>query len=356
MYLGIDFGNGKIKLCALFLSPRRVVWKSYPLDRNQGYLKAVAQALEAFWASLGHDARAVVSAMVSTSQSFSYPNFQAAHQEALAIFKQYLPQASFVSMDGNVYSLREAQAFSGRDCARFAGTKSLGTAYLASKIHQNALSLDTGTTSTDIVPILDGVVDPASRQDPAGFHFKRFSARLTWVGLTATPLDYLCRELDINGQCLALIPRIGFTEAVASLLELVPPELAKVHAYGGVFPTRERAFFQLAQAFGGDRLLMPETLLLECAEALHQCMIRRVAEAIRKVLAEVGPLENAVVSGLGREAIAYPALLQAGFRPENIKDLACELSQDHLASASSAYGMALLAAEHHLGKPLPLLP
>ncbi|HBN08388.1 MAG TPA: hypothetical protein DD435_06995 [Cyanobacteria bacterium UBA8530] len=296
--------------------------------------------------------------MVTTSHFPSYADFEEAHRHTVAILSKELPQSRLLGLEGKEYALSEAAKISGKDCARFAGTKFFGSAFLASKILPDGLSLDTGTTSTDIIPLVGGKIDPESLVDPTAFHLRRMaSGRLCWIGLTATPLDYIAREIETKFGKYSLFPRLGYSEAIAAILEFVPPELARLHAYGGLYPSKEEAFFPLAQAVGGDRILLDPEKLEALAKALHQEMIKRVALSIEKVSKDVHLKKKiAVVSGLGREAIARKALLQAGFMEEDIFDLDSILGRDHLASASSAYGLALMAAERFSDQAFSLLP
>lgn len=353
MFLGIDWGNGKIKFCLLRLNPTQIHWKSLPFERSkpESFEEGVPANLDRFLDGFGLKREHIKRAVVTSSHFGSYPTFEAAHQHTVAVLRRELPQASLMSIDGTDYSLDKAAKITGKDCARFAGTKFWGTAYLASKLVPDGLSLDTGTTSTDIIPLVGGEVDPEGKEDPTSFHLRRMaSGRLCWIGMTATPLDYISPTIETPFGQYTLFPRLGYSEAIAALFEWVPPELAKLHAYGGLYPTKEQAAFYLAQAVGGDRLLLNPEEIEAIARALHGKMIERISASIVRV-GVTG--KRAVVSGIGR-MLAREALERAGF--SDIVDLDERLGHDHLASASSAYGLALFAAEKEGGKALSLLP
>ncbi|MNX74581.1 hypothetical protein D3C86_1060260 [compost metagenome] len=267
-------------------------------------------------------------------------------------------RAFLVGADGALYRSDEAIAMQGREVLRFAATKFWGSAYLASKLVHNGLSVDVGTTSTDVIAILDGAIERASQADPDGYNLSRLETqRLMWYGMTATPLDYVTKQASAGGRAYPLYPRMGATECLTRILDLVPAELAATHAYFGRYPSREAAFSDLAQAFGLDRELLREAELVSLADNLHRQLIARIAEGIARVAAQAGlghPKElDAAVMGLGKDALARPALLACGVPHDRIRDLEDVLGPE-LSAVSTAYGAALKGLESLTDTPQPL--
>jgi Predicted transcriptional regulator/sugar kinase len=368
--LGIDLGNAKVKF--VVLEPRgegpEAIWgggsipyspKLMP-DRRADFDEGLPLALARFLIShafLPEDFDRVV---VSTSHFFSYPSFEEAHRHTVELLERLFPanEVLLLGAEGRLYTLAEARALSGPQVVRFAATKFWGSAYLASKLISNGLSIDTGTTSTDLIPILEGKPDPAAAQDPDRYNLDRLKTqRFIWYGMTATPLDYLAHEAEAAGEVWPLYPRVAKTEVLTAILDLAPRDLAEAHAYGGAFPSVAAARFQLAQACGLDCQLIPEETLTAIARDLYQRLVARVAASVRKVAehAGLGPLSEAeaAVMGLGRESVARDALLQAGFRAERLVDVEAVLGSE-LSSVSTAYGAALKGLEDLLGETLEL--
>jgi uncharacterized hydantoinase/oxoprolinase family protein len=368
--LGIDLGNAKVKFVALNEASGgpEALWggglipytaKRLPdrrLDFDEGLPAALARFLITHAFTLEDFDRVVV----STSHFFSYPSFEAAHGHTLELLERIFPAASlrFLGAEGRLYTLSEARALTGPQVVRFAATKFWGSAYLASKLIPHGLSIDTGTTSTDLIPIVDGKPDPLAAGDPDRYNLDRLKTeRFIWYGMTATPLDYLAHEAEAAGERWPLYPRMAKTEVLTAILGLAPRELTEAHAYGGQFPSVEAARFQLAQACGLDVHLIGEEKLAEIARDLTRRMVERIAASVRKVAghADLGPLENAygAVMGLGRESVAREALLQAGFLPERLIDVEAVLGAG-LSSVSTAYGAALRGLEDLLGESLEI--
>lgn len=368
--LGIDLGNAKVKFVALEDGPSgpEAVWggggipyspKLMPdrrADFDGGFPAALGRFLIAH-ALLPEDFDRIV---VSTSHFFSYPSFEDAHAHTVELLERLFPGADvrLLGSEGRLYTLPEARDLKGAQVVRFAATKFWGSAYLASKLISHGLSIDTGTTSTDLIPILGGRPDPEAAQDPDRYNLDRLKTqRFVWYGMTATPLDYLAHEAEASGEVWPLYPRVAKTDVLTAILGLAPRDLTETHAYGGEFPSVEAARFQLAQACGLDRRLIPEETLTEIARDLYRRLVDRIASSARKVagLSGLGPLDQAeaAVMGLGRESVARDALLQAGFRAERLVDVEAVLGHE-LSSVSTAYGAALKGLEDLLDRTLEL--
>lgn len=368
--LGIDLGNAKVKFCLLESAAEtpEAIWggglipfspKLLPdrqVDFETGFPAALARFLIA-QALTPADLDAVV---LSTSHFFAYPSFERAHRHTLDLMARLFPPETvrILGCEGRLYRLDEASDLEGRQVVRFAATKFWGSAYLASKLIRDGLSIDVGTSSTDLVPVIDGRPDPEAAKDPDGYNLGRLvTERFIWYGMTATPLDYVSHVAEVAGTPWPLYPRMAKTEVLTSILALAPRGLTETHAYGGKFPSEEAAMFQLAQACGLDVELIGAETLRAIATDLAGRMVSRISQSIRKVadlagLGELSELEGAVM-GLGRETVARDALLEAGLRPERLVDVEAVLGSG-LSSVSTAYGAALRGLEEVSGRPIDL--
>lgn len=362
--LGVDLGNSKVKFVSLKHQAGKLeaCWGSYPLpftaDRRSDFEAGLLATASTFAAEHGLE-RLPDQVVVSTSHFYSYPSFrEALHHTADLVAALWEESALLIAADGKLWSPKDAMGLDGRQVLRFAATKFWGSAYLASKLIRHGLSVDVGTTSTDAIAIHDGQIEPTAAEDPDGFNLARLETqRLMWYGMTATPLDYAARQATVGDHTYFLYPRQASTECLTRILDLVSPELAKQHAYFGRYPSRDEALTDLAQAFGLDRELLSETELLNLAANLHRQLIARVAEGLERVIAHARLGEpraiEAVVMGLGKEALAIPALLACGIPRSKIHDVETCLGSE-LSAVSTAYGVALKGLEDLLGRSLDI--
>lgn len=365
--LGIDLGNSKVKYVALELAGDRPTarFATYALpytaeqmpDRSTDFEAGLVTTSSAFMAATGLQAGDFDQVVVATSHFYSYPTFrQALHHTARLTAAVWGDAVRLIGADGRLYTTSEALDRTGTEVLRFAATKFWGSAYLASKLIERGLSVDVGTTSTDAIAIVDGAIDPSSHHDPDRFNLGRLeSQRLMWYGMTATPLDYAARRASAGERSYYLYPRMAQTECLTRILDLVPEELARQHAYFGRYPSREEALFELAQAFGLDREILSDRDLVDLASNLHRQLIARVAEGVARVIAQAGlghPASiQAAVMGLGKDALARQALLACGVKHDRIVDVESVIGPD-LVAVSTAYGVALKGLEEVVGRSL----
>jgi hypothetical protein len=170
------------------------------------------------------------------------------------------------------------------------------TAHLVALDHPDALLIDTGTTTTDIIPILDGFVVARGRTDPE----RLASGELVYTGALRTPAEAIASEIALRGETIGVSAE-GF--ALAGDVHLwrgdLDPVDYTVPTPDGRPVTREFAGERLARVVCADREMLDEAAISGIAEALACAQVSRMAAAIRRVVARCPSLDTAVVTGLG---------------------------------------------------------
>src|SRR6185503_17877637 len=212
------------------------------------------------------------------------------------------------------------------------------TARVVAQSLPDALLIDIGTTSTDIIPIVDGEVAASGWTDPD----RLASGELVYSGAVRTPVEALAVSVPLQGR------EVGLSAEACALSgdvyvwrgELEPPD------YSAPTPdrrpaTREFAGERLARAICADREMVNEAGVTEIADALAMAQAERIAAAIGHVRARHVALHTAVVTGVGA-FIAERAARLAGL---DVVTLASALGSD-AARCAPAASVALLL-EHH---------
>jgi len=185
--------------------------------------------------------------------------------------------------------------------------------WLAARVSDGIL-VDIGTTSTDIIPLVDGRPLPAGRTDPA----RLLSRELVYTGAVRTPAEALVREVPLHGSS-ALVAAEGFAtigDAHVWLGRLDPADYT-VPTADGRPPTREFAGERLARVVCGDREMLDDAAIDGIARALVEAQLEQVAGAIARVCERCRNPGRAVVAGLG-DFIAAEAARRAGLAPAPI--------------------------------------
>jgi probable H4MPT-linked C1 transfer pathway protein len=221
------------------------------------------------------------------------------------------------------------------------------TACLVAERCRSALLIDVGTTTTDIIPVVDGEVVALGKTDPD----RLASGELVYTGALRTPVEAIVRDVpyrdgraSVSAEAFALIGDVHLWRKHLALGEYTVP------TPDGRAVTREFAGERIARVICADRELLDESDIERIAESVAAEQVSTIAAAIRRVRSRHPSLKTAVVTGLG-EFIAREAALAAGL---NVVSLADDLGVD-AARYAPATAVALLAgpakAGHYAGGP-----
>lgn len=233
--------------------------------------------------------------------------------------------------DGRFVSVAEARA----EPLKTAAANWLALATFAGRLAPSgpALLFDLGSTTADLVPLLDGVPVPRGRTDPE----RLACCELVYTGVRRTPL-------------CALLGAAGAAELFATTLDVylvlgLTPEDANDHGTADGRPaTRDAALARLARMRCADRETCAETDILDLARHVRGEQVRLLRSAKERVAATLpAPPRMVLTAGSGefltREAVG------AGERILSLK----ERWGPHLSQSACAYALAVLAMERWHG-------
>lgn len=355
--LGIDIGNSKVKFCALKLKNKELtaIWESYSLpythNRRLDFEIGFYQRLEDFLnKKLLMKKTDIDLAICCSSNSYSFTTFDLGVLHTAQILKDnFSNNIKIISANGELYSPDEVLSMYGINLYRFALTNFYGSAYLGSKLIKNGISIDIGTTTTDIIPIKDGEIDPDNLKYPDNYIEHRYSSKkINWYGMTITPLCFLTDSIPLNGKKYSIVPRDYYTDLVISVLELMDIKLIQRHAYFDYFPNNNTSASKIAQFIGLDDKLLSYKDIKKIAQYLYKRLIDKIVSSIRYVIKtefkdyKLNEIEIASFA-LGQDVLTKPAIIKAGLNENNIKTL--QDKRNNLWTVTSAYALALKAFE-----------
>ena len=170
------------------------------------------------------------------------------------------------------------------------------TAREVANYYPDALLIDIGTTTTDIIPIVAGQLVVTGRTDPA----RLASGELVYTGVLRTPTEAMADHVVIGGEAVSVSAE-GF--AVAGDVHVwrgdLDPAEYSVPTPDGRPPTREFAGERLARVICADRELLDHVAVSAVAGSLANAQVVRIVAAINRVRARHPSLRRAVVTGLG---------------------------------------------------------
>ncbi len=162
--------------------------------------------------------------------------------------------------------------------------------------HPDALLVDIGTTTTDLVPIVGGEVVAVGHTDPE----RLMSAELVYTGALRTPAEAIASYVPL-GDALAGVSAEGF--ALAGDVHVWRGDLQPADytcpTPDGRPATRDFAGERLARVVCADRDMLDEAAITRLADALGRAQVRTIQAAIQRVLEPHPSIGVAVVTGLG---------------------------------------------------------
>jgi probable H4MPT-linked C1 transfer pathway protein len=239
------------------------------------------------------------------------------------------------STDGAFVNVEEAR----RDHLKVAAANWHATATFAGRYVPSgpAILVDVGSTTTDVIPILDGRPVPQGLTD----YVRLYTFELVYTGVRRTPL---CTILGFNGAA----ELFATTLDAYLLLGLIPEDPTDCDTADGRPATRPYARARVSRMLGGDAEVISEDTTTSIAEGVYEQQCDRLHYAVEHAMSrlervmhdrEIEP--TLILSGAG-EFLARHALRHRGTDQDRslTETLGLEVSR-----CAPAYALAVLATE-----------
>lgn len=208
-----------------------------------------------------------------------------------------------------------------------------------------AILIDIGTTTTDLIPILDSQVVALGRTDTERLQ----AGELVYAGVRRTPLMALGTELPHRGRPTGLAAELfASTLDVYLTLGLIEPDPLDESTADGRPATVAAARDRLGRMIAADRAEFSDDDALALAESADAALIDRLARAADRACGPtIGRPAAAIVGGSG-EFLARR--LAARLLPPEAPLIDLDLAWNPAASAAAcAFAVMTLAAEEQGG-------
>ncbi|MGO4335622.1 hydantoinase/oxoprolinase family protein [Labrys sp. KB_33_2] len=218
-------------------------------------------------------------------------------------------------------------------------------AFVASRL-PNALLVDIGSTTSDLIPIEEGSVAGLGYTDAE----RLASGELVYAGVVRTPLMSLADRLPFQGQDVTLVAEHFATIAdVHRLLGTLPEEADQHDTADGRDKSLASTRTRLARVVGQDAGDAPDHVWSELAAHFAELQLRRLHDAAARILSRrKGEARPPLVGcGVGR-FVAQALATRMGLAYHDLADLvpSSDGSKSYWASSCApAVSLALLAAE-----------
>ena len=214
----------------------------------------------------------------------------------------------------------------------------MASATLVARTFPDALFIDVGSTTSDVIPIVAGRVIAQGRSDTGRLR----SGELVFTGALRTPICALVRSVPFRGRrCRVAAEHF----AIAADVHLW---LGRIHADDYTCETpdnrgrsRQEAGARLARMICADLEMLSADDVTAIAEHVARAQLRQIAGGLRQVMRRLGPRCPALAVLAGQGAfLARAAAAELGLA---IHDLAADLGPASARAAPAAAVAFLLA-------------
>jgi (4-(4-[2-(gamma-L-glutamylamino)ethyl]phenoxymethyl)furan-2-yl)methanamine synthase len=345
--LGWDIGGANVKAAWMEMRNNRVervqvVSQPFEIWREKDRLPEVLQRLGAAVAPNGFAHAMAITITAELSDVFATK--REGVQFVLNCIQQSFPErATYVlSLLGGFVPLGEAQL----QPLNFAATNWLASAQYVAGQCPNCLLVDVGSTTTDILPILNGRVCVGGRTDMA----RLTSGELVFTGALRTNLAAIVQSIPVAGRyCRVASEYFAVSGDIHLILGYLSPQDYTCTTPDGRPPSIESARGRLARLVCADTEMLSAAEIDEIARYVFERQVRQIREGLGQVLSRLPELRGHPVIVLGAGAFLGEAAVKSmGMEIGNMRN---DWGQKELAVAPCLAAAHLLA--EHLKSEMP---
>jgi len=244
-------------------------------------------------------------------------------------------QSWVYGVDGCFRSIADARA----QPQLVAAANWMASATLTAQTVPDALFIDVGSTTTDVVPIVGGRVVACGRTDLDRLR----TGALVYSGALRTPVCAIVSSVPLSaGRCRVAAEHFAIAADVHLWLGNIEERDYTCDTPDGRGRSRSEAGARLARVVCADSEMLSSENITSIAEHVARAQVRQIAGGIRRVLRQLGSSAPrvAVLAGQGT-FLAKAALRDAGLE---VRDLSDEWT-DAAARAAPATAVACLLAQ-----------
>ena len=221
------------------------------------------------------------------------------------------------------------------------------TGWMISQLIKNCIIVDVGSTTTSIIPVINGKVAATGITDPE----KLQNGELVYSGSLRTNIAAIVDAIPVKGRLTRVSSEL-FAQSgdVHLLLNNIGQEDYTAETCDGRGKTRKETAARLARVVCADVDMLNEQEIVAMAKFVYERQVEQIAAGLKQVYERRQPIQEektVVVTGLGINFLARKAAEKVGFK--QIIDIK-ELVGAEAAVVSPSVGVALMVATGLEGK------
>jgi len=270
-----------------------------------------------------------------------------------------------LDVDSSLRSMEAAKS----EPLKVAAANWAATGWLVAQLVKTCVVVDVGSTSTSIIPVVDGHVSAAAKTDLE----KLMVGELVYTGSLRTNVAAIVGSVPLRGGTAQVSSELFAQSGDVHLaLGNIGEGDYTTETADGRGKTRREALSRLPRVVCADIEMLTKEEIVQIARYVHEQQVEQVAEGLSQVYSRVKSLTTAkvpvVITGIGKEFIARAAAQKIAV--DEIIDLekVClgdafvyrmplsPSSQSDLVKVSPAVGVALMLASKLEGRKVKWTP
>jgi probable H4MPT-linked C1 transfer pathway protein len=217
----------------------------------------------------------------------------------------------------------------------------VATGWMISQLIKNCIIVDVGSTTTSIIPVINGKVAATGRTDLE----KLQNGELVYSGSLRTNVAAIVDAIPVKGKMTRVSSELfAQTGDVHLLLNNIGQKDYTAETCDGRGKTRKEAAARLARVVCADTDMLNEQEIVAMAKFVYERQVEQIAAGLKQVYERKQSIQGEkmiVVAGFGRNFLARKASGKVGFK--QIIDMQ-ELVGAEAAVVSPSVGVALMVA------------
>jgi probable H4MPT-linked C1 transfer pathway protein len=248
-----------------------------------------------------------------------------------------------LDVEANLLSVKDAQ----REPLKVASANWAATGWMISQLIKDCIVVDVGSTTTSIIPVIDGKIAAESKTDLE----KLQNGELVYSGSLRTNVAAIVNAIPVRGRVTRVSSEL-FAQSgdVHLILGNIGEEEYTAETCDGRGKTVREVIARLARVVCADIDMLTEQEIRDMAKFVYDRQVEQISGGLSQVYERIKPSlqeKTVVVTGLGRNFLARKAAENAGFK--DIIDMKEYLGAD-AAVVSPSVGVALMLATKLEGK------
>jgi probable H4MPT-linked C1 transfer pathway protein len=344
--VGWDIGAANVKAAGLTLqkdrdAQERVASRPFEIWRDKGRLPQVLQEVLNLVAP--HERPQAMGVTMTAELSDVFATKREGVRFVLEkVKKSFCESAIYVfGLSGKFVPLKKSQTRP----LDFAATNWLASAQWIAGQFRDCLIVDVGSTTTDIIPVLDGRVIASGRTDTA----RLSSGELVFTGVLRTNLSAIVQSVPVAGKlCRVASEYFAISGDVHLILGHLKLKDYRCTTPDGRAPSVDSARSRLARLVCADTETLSKAEINELARYIHTRQMLQIRDGMEQVLSRLPHLRIHPVVVLGAGAfLGHEAAQSLGLHTAKLTE---DWEQKKLAVAPS------LAVAHLLAQHLTMEP